>query len=76
MGIVRRSQTETGEHASRLAADTVADTMRSHDRRDAAALTQSFEEANRRVMNAAHADHKLEGMGTTLSRRSKPAPKS
>lgn len=57
---------QAGEHASRLAADTVADTMRSHDRRDAAALTQSFEEANRRVMNAAHADHTLEGMGTTL----------
>ena len=55
-----------GEHASRLAAETVADIMRSHGRRDATSLAESFVEANRRVMSEAQRSPTLEGMGTTL----------
>lgn len=57
---------QAGEHASRLAAETVADIMRSHDRSDAASLVESFNEANRRVMSESQRNSTLEGMGTTL----------
>src|SRR5579885_355330 len=55
-----------GERASRLAADTVADIVRSAGRRDSQVLLRAVEEANRRVLEAARSDPKLEGMGTTL----------
>lgn len=55
-----------GEEASRLAVDTVAATVQSAGRRDSQALLRAMEEANRRVLDAAHSDPKLEGMGTTL----------
>lgn len=55
-----------GEHASRLAVETVVEYMHSSEQRDGQALLQAFEEAHRRVKEAANADSTLEGMGTTL----------
>jgi protein phosphatase len=63
---------QAGEHASKLAVETVYDLVGKLDpaRRDSdtlcEALVDAFEEANRRVMDAASADPNLEGMGTTL----------
>jgi protein phosphatase len=63
---------QAGEHASKLAVETVYDLLQDLDRsrRDSEtvsdALVSAFEEANRRVMDAAAADPSLEGMGTTL----------
>src|SRR5690348_15899787 len=57
---------QAGEHASKLAAETVAEFVWKTDRRDPEILAQAFEEANRRVMDAASADAALEDMGTTL----------
>jgi serine/threonine protein phosphatase PrpC len=57
---------QAGEHASKLAAETIADCIQDPDAVDAAALARAFEEANRRVMNASMNDSSLEGMGTTL----------
>jgi len=55
-----------GEQASRLAVDTVAEIVQTAGRRDSQVLLRAVEEANRRVLEAAHNDPKLEGMGTTL----------
>jgi protein phosphatase len=63
---------QAGEHASKLAVETVHDLLQKLDpeHRDSdtvsEALVSAFEEANRRVMDAASADPNLEGMGTTL----------
>jgi PPM family protein phosphatase len=57
---------QAGEHASKLAADTVAEVLQQREHPDAAALAAAFEEANRRVLSAASEDAALEGMGTTL----------
>lgn len=57
---------QAGEHASRMAAETVAEFMEDHPQLDAETLVHAFEEANRRVMAAASNDLNLEGMGTTL----------
>ena len=57
---------QAGEHASRLAADTVSEFLDGKDPVDAASLAAAFEEANRRVLEAASEDASLEGMGTTL----------
>jgi serine/threonine protein phosphatase PrpC len=63
---------QAGEHASKLAVETVYGLLQKLDpaQRDsksvADALVAAFEEANRRVMDAASADPALEGMGTTL----------
>jgi len=57
---------QAGEHASKLAAETVAEFVWKNDRNEPNILAQAFEEANRRVMDAASADAALEGMGTTL----------
>ena len=58
---------KAGEHASRLAAETVRDVVESADgERDSATLVRAFEEANRRVMDQAASDPSMEGMGTTL----------
>jgi protein phosphatase len=56
---------QAGEHASKLAVDTVGEVL-SGGKADAEALARAFEEANNRVMNAASKDANLEGMGTTL----------
>lgn len=55
-----------GEHASKLAAETVAEFIYNAGTNDAETLRQAFEEANRRVILAAKNDVALEGMGTTL----------
>jgi serine/threonine protein phosphatase PrpC len=63
---------QAGEHASKLAVETVHAMLQKLDpaRRDndtvCDALVTAFEEANRRVMDAASSDPNLEGMGTTL----------
>lgn len=58
---------QAGEHASQLAAETVRDFVTSANHSVTAdALVKAFEEANRRVMDKAAQDPKMEGMGTTL----------
>jgi PPM family protein phosphatase len=57
---------KAGERASRLAVDTVAETVTAASRRDAQVLLSAVEEANKRVMAAANSDPSMEGMGTTL----------
>jgi len=57
---------QAGEHASKIAVDTVASFIEQAPGRDAETLAQAFQEANHRVMNAAASDANLEGMGTTL----------
>lgn len=57
---------QAGEHASKLAAETVLESVSKSDRVQPEILLRAFEEANRRVLRAASADVKLEGMGTTL----------
>lgn len=55
-----------GEHASRLAIESVADYIQNASPRDEAALPAAFDRANFRVWEKASADPTLEGMGTTL----------
>jgi serine/threonine protein phosphatase PrpC len=57
---------KAGECASRMAVDTVAEIVRDSARRDSQILLKAVEEANLRVLEAAHSDPTLEGMGTTL----------
>ncbi|SPF48540.1 Transcriptional regulator, Fis family [Candidatus Sulfopaludibacter sp. SbA4] len=57
---------KAGERASRMAVDTVAEMVLLAHRRDSQVLISAVEEANRRVLEAAHSDPSLEGMGTTL----------
>jgi len=57
---------KAGECASRLAVDTVAEIVERAPQRDSQILITAVEEANRRVLEAAHSDPSLEGMGTTL----------
>lgn len=57
---------QAGEHASKLAADTVAEVLSAKAHPDSEALAEAFSEANRRVFAAASTDPALEGMGTTL----------
>jgi serine/threonine protein phosphatase PrpC len=58
---------QAGETASKLAVETVWELIQtSNGKADADTLVSAFEEANRRVMDAASADPSLEGMGTTL----------
>ena len=55
-----------GECASKLAVETVAETLLFAENRDSQALLAAMEEANRRVIEAAQSDPSMEGMGTTL----------
>jgi protein phosphatase len=57
---------QAGEHASKLAVETVASFIQNAGAPDAETLFQAFREANLRVMSAAAGDPNLEGMGTTL----------
>jgi protein phosphatase len=58
---------QAGEHASKLAAETLWEIVyQDKGAMDIAGLEAAFEEANRRVMQAAATDPSLEGMGTTL----------
>src|SRR5215472_3498620 len=55
-----------GERASRMAVETVAETILMARHRDSRVLLSAVEEANRRVLEASQSDISLEGMGTTL----------
>src|SRR5579863_559075 len=57
---------QAGERASRLAIDTVVETMRANGAPDLESLKRAAEEANRKVREQAAGDGALEGMGTTL----------
>jgi serine/threonine protein phosphatase PrpC len=58
---------QAGEHASRLAVETVRDIIRSNPGSAVPdQLVNAFVEANQRVMRAAEADSAMEGMGTTM----------
>lgn len=57
---------QAGEHASKLAAETVCEVITKDQSPCAEVLLRAFEEANRRVLFAAASDTQLEGMGTTL----------
>src|ERR1051326_2414238 len=57
---------KAGERASRMAVDAVAEMVLLAHRRDSQVLISAVQEANRRVLEAAHSDPSLEGMGTTL----------
>jgi protein phosphatase len=58
---------QAGEHASRLAVETLLEVVRGQsESADHTTLVGAFQEANKRVMEAAAADPTLEGMGTTM----------
>jgi len=62
---------QAGEHASKLAVETVYELLEKLGRRPQMRdgfrrLVAAFEESNHRVMDAAASDPSLEGMGTTL----------
>jgi protein phosphatase len=57
---------KAGEQASRLAIETVAESVSSAPQRNSQALLSAVEEANRRVLEASQNNPDLEGMGTTL----------
>ena len=57
---------QAGEHASKLAVETVASFLENAPAPDAETLYQAFREANARVMKEAAGHPELEGMGTTL----------
>ena len=57
---------QAGEHASKLAVETVASFLHNSPAADAETLFQAFREANQRVMKEASSHPELEGMGTTL----------
>jgi serine/threonine protein phosphatase PrpC len=57
---------QAGEHASKLAAETVHQSVEEAKSATPETLLKAFEEANRRVLEAASTDVHLEGMGTTL----------
>ena len=55
-----------GERASQIAVEAVSEILEKSPHRDASALLAAVEEANRRVLEEAIQDPRLEGMGTTL----------
>jgi protein phosphatase len=58
---------QAGEHASKLASDTVREMVASANGNiDPRMLVAAFEEANRRVIDKAADDPSMDGMGTTL----------
>jgi PPM family protein phosphatase len=58
---------QAGEHASKLAGDTVADYVWAANERSGDVLLRALAEANRRVIDAAETDPTLHGMGTTMT---------
>lgn len=57
---------QAGEHASRLAVDTVAEFIEHQPSPSLETLQAAFHEANRRVAELSRSDPSMEGMGTTL----------
>jgi protein phosphatase len=58
---------QAGEHASKLAGDTVAEFIWKAGQSSGEVLLDAIAEANRRVLEAAETDPNLHGMGTTLT---------
>ncbi|HEX2725111.1 MAG TPA: PP2C family serine/threonine-protein phosphatase [Beijerinckiaceae bacterium] len=58
---------QAGEHASKLAGDTVAEIVWNSGTTSGEVLLTAIKEANRRVLAAAENDPSLHGMGTTLT---------
>jgi len=58
---------QAGEHASKLAGDTVAEFVWKSGQASGEVLLNAIAEANRRVLAAAENDPNLHGMGTTLT---------
>jgi protein phosphatase len=58
---------QAGEHASKLAGDTVAEFIWKAGQTSGEVLLNAIAEANRRVLQAAEDDPNLHGMGTTLT---------
>jgi PPM family protein phosphatase len=58
---------QAGEHASKLAGDTVAEFVWAAEERSGDVLLRALAEANRRVIDAAESDPTLHGMGTTMT---------
>jgi protein phosphatase len=58
---------QAGEHASKLAGDTVAEYVWNAGETSGEVLLQALAEANRRVLQAADTDPAYHGMGTTLT---------
>jgi PPM family protein phosphatase len=58
---------QAGEHASKLAVDTVAECVLKAGNSSGQVLLEAIQEANRRVMKEAESDASLHGMGTTLT---------
>ncbi|MGB9609525.1 MAG: Stp1/IreP family PP2C-type Ser/Thr phosphatase [Bryobacteraceae bacterium] len=57
---------EAGEVASQMAVQSVHSFLKSTSIRDAETLVRAIEHANQRILDAANADPRLRGMGTTL----------
>src|SRR5271156_5996407 len=57
---------QAGEHASKLAVETVVAFLQSAPTPDMETLHQAFRAANQQVMKEAASNPELEGMGTTL----------
>ncbi|HYZ83597.1 MAG TPA: protein phosphatase 2C domain-containing protein, partial [Bryobacteraceae bacterium] len=58
---------QAGEHASKLAVDTVVDYVLSAKETSGEVLLDALQEANRKVLAAAGSEPTLQGMGTTLT---------
>jgi protein phosphatase len=58
---------QAGEHASKLAAETVREFIRQSEQPNAEVLEDAIKQANRRVLAAAEKDPNLHGMGTTIT---------
>jgi protein phosphatase len=58
---------QAGEHASKLAVETVVECVAEAGERSGEVLLRAIEEANRRVLKAAGDDASLQGMGTTMT---------
>lgn len=58
---------QAGEHASKLAVDTIAECVLKAGSSSGQVLLDAINEANRRVLQEASADSTLHGMGTTLT---------
>ena len=58
---------QAGEHASRLAAETVLEYIQGHQPPDAEALLHALADANRKVLHASEQEPLYQGMGTTLT---------
>ncbi|MDZ4797748.1 MAG: protein phosphatase 2C domain-containing protein [Bryobacteraceae bacterium] len=56
-----------GEHASRLAGETVAEFMLNAEEPNSETLLHALAEANRKVLRVADSDPQFHGMGTTLT---------